>query len=166
MSCVITASASPPAFVFWYRDGSLINYGSSRARSRVTTDKGKTTVSRLEIASARLSDAGAYACKPSHSEAANTSVHILSHAGPSVSCPSSCQLTRSLILLGASHQADQQSDPDLSSDFTDNSSTSTASVALSLLSILLLLLPLPLACLCSACDPGTVSAAAAPFRYF
>ena len=87
LSCVITGSgspdASPPNFVFWYRDGNVLNFDYPRGRMRVTTDKGETTVSRLLIARARPADAGDYACKPSHTEPANTTVHIVSFAGQS-----------------------------------------------------------------------------------
>lgn len=109
LSCVITGPASPSAYVFWYRDGSVINYDSPRGRVRVTTDKGKTTVSRLQIAKARATDGGDYACKPSYSETANVTIHIISFTG---SCHSSVSYAISRFRLpGGNHQAVQQSDP-------------------------------------------------------
>lgn len=117
LSCVITASPSPPAYVFWYRDGSVINYDSPRGRVRVTTDKGKTTVSRLQISKARATDGGDYACKPSYSDVANVSVHIISYSGSYDSCHRvSCCHSFCFTLLGGNHQAVQQSDSELAAN--------------------------------------------------
>ncbi|KAI1296691.1 U3 small nucleolar ribonucleoprotein MPP10 [Halotydeus destructor] len=77
LSCIITQSASPPDFVFWYHDGTVVNYDSPRGGVRVTTDKGPTTVSRLQITDSKSSDGGDYSCKPSYADFANVTVHIV-----------------------------------------------------------------------------------------
>lgn len=116
LSCVITGSASPPAFVFWYRDGSVINYDSPRGRIRVTTDKGKTTVSRLQISKARAADGGDYACKPSYSDMANVTVHIIAYSGQYHEHMSHASI--SFLLAGGNHQPVLQSGPELSANST------------------------------------------------
>ncbi|RWR99863.1 Down syndrome cell adhesion molecule-like protein, partial [Dinothrombium tinctorium] len=76
LTCVITESTSPPVYVFWYRDGTVINYDSPRRGIRVTTDKGPTAVSRLQISKVKPTDAGDYSCKPSYADFANVTIHV------------------------------------------------------------------------------------------
>ncbi|UYV78470.1 hypothetical protein LAZ67_16001593 [Cordylochernes scorpioides] len=77
LTCVITESTSPPVYVFWSHEGRVINYDASRGGIKVTTEKGPTTVSRLQISGARAQDSGRYSCIPSYADAANITVHVL-----------------------------------------------------------------------------------------
>ena len=73
---MITQSASPPVFVFWYHEGAVINYDSPRDSIRITKDEA-LKVSRLQISGAKSSDGGDYSCKPSNADFANVTVHII-----------------------------------------------------------------------------------------
>lgn len=77
LTCIVTENATPPVYVFWYHDDRMINYDSQRGGIKVTTDKGPTTISRLQIFSAQSSDSGNYSCQPSYADPANITVHVL-----------------------------------------------------------------------------------------
>lgn len=84
LTCIISDLPTPPAYVFWYHDGAVINYDSPRKGIKVTTEYGGlSTISRLEITKARASDSGDYSCKPSYSDVANVTVHIITFSGKS-----------------------------------------------------------------------------------
>jgi hypothetical protein len=85
LSCVIWESSAAPSFVFWYHEGTVINYDSKRIGGvKVTNDLYGVKngfISRLEMKRARSSDAGVYSCKPSYSDAANVTLHVISLNG-------------------------------------------------------------------------------------
>ncbi|XP_023217411.1 zwei Ig domain protein zig-8-like isoform X2 [Centruroides vittatus] len=81
LTCIITESTSPPVYVFWYHDDKVINYDSTRG-IRVATEKGPTTISRLQIHNAHPSDSGNYSCVPSYADPANITVHVLNGEKP------------------------------------------------------------------------------------
>lgn len=82
LTCIITESTSPPVYVFWYHDDKVINYDSTRGGIRVATEKGPTTISRLQIHNAHPSDSGNYSCVPSYADPANITVHVLNGEKP------------------------------------------------------------------------------------
>lgn len=61
-------SRAPPSFIYWYKDGDLMNY-SQRGGINVLTEQ-QTARSTLLISKATASDSGNYTCFPS-----NTSKH-------------------------------------------------------------------------------------------
>ncbi|XP_076356132.1 neurotrimin-like [Tachypleus tridentatus] len=76
LTCVVNNNTSPPIFVFWYHNGKMINYETTKG-IEVVTDKGPTTVSKLRIENAKLSNSGNYSCFPSYAYSANITVHVL-----------------------------------------------------------------------------------------
>ena len=81
---MISESAAAPSFVFWYHEGTIINYDSRRSGGvKVSNERGPKNgyISRLEMKRARSSDAGIYTCKPSYSDPANLTLHVVSLNG-------------------------------------------------------------------------------------
>ncbi|XP_074603447.1 zwei Ig domain protein zig-8-like [Brevipalpus obovatus] len=76
LTCIIYETSSSSLYIFWYREGTVINYDSKRDGIKVTTERGPSTVSHLEILDAKVSDSGEYSCKPSFAEFANITVHV------------------------------------------------------------------------------------------
>lgn len=58
-------SPTPPSFIYWYKEGRVINY-SQRGGISVLTER-KTRTSKLVISKAMASDSGNYTCIPSSS---------------------------------------------------------------------------------------------------
>ncbi|RWS29166.1 Neurotrimin-like protein [Leptotrombidium deliense] len=83
LTCVISRSPDPPAFVFWYRNDRMINFDYSSDDKRVEIsvhkdpEKSDTAISRLIIRAARLNDSGNYTCTPSNAEPTSIYVHVL-----------------------------------------------------------------------------------------
>ncbi|CAG9855362.1 unnamed protein product [Phyllotreta striolata] len=75
LTCIVTHTPDPPSFIYWYREGKLINY-SQRGGISVVTEK-QTRTSRLLISRAFPEDSGNYTCLPSAGEAASVFVHVL-----------------------------------------------------------------------------------------
>lgn len=63
--CVAVHSPAPPSFIYWYKEGRVINY-SQRGGISVLTER-KTRTSKLVISKAMSSDSGNYTCIPSSS---------------------------------------------------------------------------------------------------
>ena len=71
LTCVALQAPAPPSFIYWYKDGRLINY-SQRGGINVITER-QTKTSKLVIATAQASDTGNYTCSPSN--AGNYSIY-------------------------------------------------------------------------------------------
>ncbi|XP_067127854.1 tyrosine-protein kinase receptor TYRO3-like [Centruroides vittatus] len=106
LTCIITESTTPPVFVFWYHDDRMINYDSTRGGIKVTTERGPTTVSRLQIHNAKPSDSGKYSCMPSYADPANITVHVLNGEKPAAmqhgrqtNCTNCIPTTQLIIIL-------------------------------------------------------------------
>lgn len=65
LTCVAMHSPVPPSFIYWYKEGRVINY-SQRGGISVLTER-KTKTSKLIIAKAMPADSGNYTCLPSSS---------------------------------------------------------------------------------------------------
>lgn len=65
LTCVAVHSPAPPSFIYWYKEGRVINY-SQRGGISVLTER-KTRTSKLVISKAMSSDSGNYTCIPSSS---------------------------------------------------------------------------------------------------
>lgn len=65
LTCMAVHSPAPPSFIYWYKDGRVINY-SQRGGISVLTER-KTRTSKLVISKAMSSDSGNYTCIPSSS---------------------------------------------------------------------------------------------------
>lgn len=76
LTCRVTGTPEPPQYIYWYREGSLINY-SSRGGISVVTDKLSRT-SRLVVTRATPADSGNYTCAPANADPASVSVYIIS----------------------------------------------------------------------------------------
>lgn len=89
VTCLISSSPAPPAFVFWYHNARMINYdygspgglGGEGTRGQISVAKdpnrADVVISRLLIRAARLDDSGNYTCSPSNAEPASSYVHVL-----------------------------------------------------------------------------------------
>lgn len=76
LTCRVTGTPEPPQYIYWYREGSLINY-SSRGGISVVTDKLSRT-SRLVVTRAKPADSGNYTCAPANADPASVNVYIIS----------------------------------------------------------------------------------------
>uniref|UniRef100_T1J778 Ig-like domain-containing protein n=1 Tax=Strigamia maritima TaxID=126957 RepID=T1J778_STRMM len=77
LTCTITQSPEPPAYVFWYHYNRMINYDTKRGGITVKTVVAEVTISTLLIANAQYSDSGNYTCSPSSTEPISIAVHVL-----------------------------------------------------------------------------------------
>ncbi|XP_069158577.1 zwei Ig domain protein zig-8-like [Procambarus clarkii] len=77
LTCIITHGTQPPAYVFWYHNGRVVNSESQRRSVTIVSDTGTTTTTLLLIQDARDSDTGSYSCAPSNTAAASLTVHVL-----------------------------------------------------------------------------------------
>ena len=65
LTCVALQATTPPSFIYWYKDGYLINY-LQRGGINVITER-YTKTSRLIIDRSSPADSGNYTCSPSSS---------------------------------------------------------------------------------------------------
>jgi hypothetical protein len=83
LTCIISRSPEPPAFVFWYHNDRMINYDyNSIGRGQISVHKDSSksdlVISRLVIRGAKLHDTGNYTCTPSNvQEPPSIYVHVL-----------------------------------------------------------------------------------------
>ncbi|XP_012278612.1 neural cell adhesion molecule 2 [Orussus abietinus] len=73
LDCQLKSSTEPPLYVFWYRNGTMINYN---AEPGLKVDLSKTG-STLLINRTKLSHAGNYTCSPSNAKSAYIVVHVI-----------------------------------------------------------------------------------------
>ncbi|XP_071532374.1 zwei Ig domain protein zig-8-like [Panulirus ornatus] len=105
LTCVITHSPEPPAYIFWYHNGKVMSFESPRGGITVVTERGNTTSGYLLIQDALTSDTGNYTCDPSNTDATSVRVHVLNgetpaamqtNGGVSMLAPPSTLLSRPL----------------------------------------------------------------------
>jgi len=77
LTCVISHSPEPPAYIFWYLNDEVMAYDSPRGGISVVTENGRETQSHLVIRNARPSDEGNYTCKPSIFKTASVRLYVL-----------------------------------------------------------------------------------------
>lgn len=78
LSCLVVDDISPN-YVFWYHDGTLINYDPGVKISASTSES--STTSRLQVVNTQITDAGRYSCLPSSGDMTNVTVHVVSYPG-------------------------------------------------------------------------------------
>ncbi|XP_042223558.1 uncharacterized protein LOC121867612 [Homarus americanus] len=82
LTCVVTHSSQPPAYVYWTHNDEPIKYDSPRGGITVLTERGNTTTGYLLIQAAGVPDTGNYSCSPSNTSAATIRVHVLNGETP------------------------------------------------------------------------------------
>lgn len=65
LTCVTMQAPSPPLFIYWYKNGNIINYAQRGGINIITERQSKT--SKLIIDRATAKDSGNYTCSPSDS---------------------------------------------------------------------------------------------------
>ncbi|XP_050725853.1 zwei Ig domain protein zig-8-like [Eriocheir sinensis] len=113
LTCVISHSPEPPAYIFWYHNGKVMSIDSPRGGITVMTDHGNSTSGYLLIQDAQTSDTGNYTCAPSNTAAASIGVHVLNGETPAamqtngaesvLSRPAQVMLLALLSVLAAGH---------------------------------------------------------------
>lgn len=73
LHCTVQHATSPPQFIFWYHNGSMINYAPPRPLKVVRHHYN----SDLHISDVRWEDAGAYRCEPEKAHPANLTLHVV-----------------------------------------------------------------------------------------
>jgi len=77
LTCVISHTPEPPAYIFWYFNDNVMAYDSPRGGITVVTESGEETKSHLVIRNARQSDEGNYTCKPSILQSASLRLFVI-----------------------------------------------------------------------------------------
>ena len=90
--CSIIDISGPPSFVFWYRDGTVVNYSDQGSGVRIVTktneadfkisrknlhEEEAVLVSSLYIDTVKPEDAGKYTCAPSNARNHSVVVHVI-----------------------------------------------------------------------------------------
>ncbi|XP_023329668.1 zwei Ig domain protein zig-8 [Eurytemora carolleeae] len=82
LTCTISHTPEPPAYIFWYHNDQVVAYDSPRGGITVLTENGEDTRSHLIIKNARGTDSGNYTCKPSIFKTATVRLHVLQDDPP------------------------------------------------------------------------------------
>lgn len=98
LTCIIEDNLITANYVFWYYEGTVINFDSPRKGIKIVTNRGPKTISKLLIYNSKVSDSGSYACKPMHSDFANVTLHVLKHTSNIVSTETTFQMSASISL--------------------------------------------------------------------
>lgn len=77
LTCIISDTPEPPAYIFWYFNDEVMAYESPRGSITIVTETGQITQSHLVIWNARQSDEGNYTCKPSIFKSATLRLFVL-----------------------------------------------------------------------------------------
>jgi len=77
LTCVISHTPEPPAYIFWYFNDNVMAYDSPRGGISVVTETGQVTKSHLVIRNAMQSDEGNYTCKPSILQSASLRLFVI-----------------------------------------------------------------------------------------
>ncbi|XP_076657107.1 limbic system-associated membrane protein [Halictus rubicundus] len=73
LECQLMASAEAPSFIFWYRQGHMINYDNEPGVTVEATKNG----SILTVDKVKLSHAANYTCVPSNAKPAYIMIHVI-----------------------------------------------------------------------------------------
>jgi len=82
LTCVISHTPEPPAYIFWYFNDQVMAYDSPRGGITVVTETGQVTQSHLVIRNAREGDEGNYTCKPSIFKSASVRLFVIDGDSP------------------------------------------------------------------------------------
>jgi len=77
LTCIISHTPEPPAYIFWYFNDNVMAYESPRGGISVVTETGQITQSHLVIRNARQTDEGNYTCKPSIFKSASLRLFVI-----------------------------------------------------------------------------------------
>lgn len=73
LECKLMAATEKPVYVFWYRQGRMINYDEEPGVGVLLTASG----SILTVNKTKLSHEGNYTCTPNNAKAASVMVHVI-----------------------------------------------------------------------------------------
>ncbi|XP_047738355.1 uncharacterized protein LOC108682345 [Hyalella azteca] len=73
LECVLQNHTQPPDYVFWYHNGTMINYDLNRKVSVEATTDGSV----LTLLSVGRTDSGNYTCSPANAQFASITLHII-----------------------------------------------------------------------------------------
>lgn len=73
LECQLMSATEPPIFVFWYRQGRMINYDAVPGLKVAATRNGSTLV----IDKTQPSHGGNYTCQPSNAKSAYVMIHVI-----------------------------------------------------------------------------------------
>jgi len=94
LTCVISHTPEPPAYIFWYFNDNVMAYDSPRGGISVVTESGQETKSHLVIRNARPTDEGNYTCKPSIFKSASVKLYVLDGDLPAAMHTSSAMIVQ------------------------------------------------------------------------
>lgn len=81
LTCIITQSPDQFQFIFWFKDGKVINFDLDPNRAKIVISKEPNkpdiTTSNLLIFSSTLTDSANYTCQPSGVQSTSIFVHVL-----------------------------------------------------------------------------------------
>ncbi|CAL4123660.1 unnamed protein product [Meganyctiphanes norvegica] len=92
LTCELRLHSAPPEYVFWYHNGSMINFDSNRQVSVQKTDDGSV----LTLKSVNLTDSGNYTCQPANAQSSYLMLHIIMGDAPAAMQVSSSPMLRQL----------------------------------------------------------------------
>ncbi|CAD1477041.1 unnamed protein product, partial [Heterotrigona itama] len=73
LECQLIASTEAPSFIFWYREGRMINYDDEPGVKVEATKNGSIFV----VDKVKLSHGANYTCSPSNAKPANIMIHVI-----------------------------------------------------------------------------------------
>nr|XP_045592678.1 uncharacterized protein LOC123754366 [Procambarus clarkii] len=73
LHCGVELATESPAFIFWYHNGTMVNYDLRRALKVVRNHHGISLV----IHNVTWADAGSYMCDPDKARPANVTLHVI-----------------------------------------------------------------------------------------
>ena len=73
LQCYVKDAPSPPVYIFWYHNGTMVNY----ERDRDLNVHHQNFTSSLVVAKVTPTDAGVYSCEPHLAKRASVIVHVV-----------------------------------------------------------------------------------------